>query len=561
MMGLFSRTTALALVTLAVFTAPACTDAARTPAAPGTSTLNNESFFLDGGTAEDDNGRWWRPGADRVFPPRLRYDNAAGAVTTLNTSGPTSVLGHPFFTPLGDNGRACVTCHQPADGMSLSVATIRERWDTTLGKDPLFAAIDGSNCPSLPQARASSHSLLLERGLFRIARPWPPRGADGSQIEPEFTIEVVRDPTGCNQHRTYGLHGTQAMVSVFRRPRPATNLKYVTAVGFSFDPKSGLPMPTDPETGVQTSGNVLSDVRAGTLKAQALDALRTHLELHGDPDPAQLSALLRFEQGLYTAQSSHTVVGDLASGGALGGPDTLATASPGVLQSSANPIWSEFSAWKPRVDGGVSAADASRPAMSADAAPPSQSGARDAGPELPVTDAVRAQRESIARGAALFSTRQFLVSDSTGLTDIGFGNPVRNSCAFCHNMQRVGMDVAPGQVDIGTANEPSASDNAERPQRDLPLFRLTCRPGKRAHPHLGPVVYTHDPGYALSTGRCIDIGKITAQQMRGLSARAPYFSQGNAQTLGELVDFYDRRYQIELTDDEKRDLTHFLEVL
>ena len=49
---------------------------------------------------------------------------------------PLDTKGHPFFEPLGPNGRACVTCHQPADAMSLSAETARERWEVTRGKDP-----------------------------------------------------------------------------------------------------------------------------------------------------------------------------------------------------------------------------------------------------------------------------------------------------------------------------------------------------------------------------------------------------------------------------------------
>ena len=78
--------------------------------------------------------------------------------------------------------------------MSVSVESIREHWRATQGRDPIFAAIDGSNNPSLPQGEASSHSLLLNRGLFRVGMPWPPSG-----VTPEFTIEVVRDPTGVNR--------------------------------------------------------------------------------------------------------------------------------------------------------------------------------------------------------------------------------------------------------------------------------------------------------------------------------------------------------------------------
>jgi hypothetical protein len=85
--------------------------------------------------------------------------------------------------------------------------TARERWDATQGKDPLFAAIDGSNCPALPQDQRASHSLLIERGLFRIQLPWPAKTWNGKPVEPDFTIEVVRDPNGCNSGPTMGRGG------------------------------------------------------------------------------------------------------------------------------------------------------------------------------------------------------------------------------------------------------------------------------------------------------------------------------------------------------------------
>ena len=40
------------------------------------------------------------------------------------------------------------------------------------------------------------------------------------------------------------------------------------------------------------------------------------------------------------------------------------------------------------------------------------------------------------------------------------------------------------------------------------------------------------------------------QQLRGLSARAPYFSNGQSKTLSEVVNFYDTRFDIRLTDQE-----------
>ncbi len=480
-----------------------------------------------GGTAHSTGTGYWTPNSARTFPRLVEYPDATGTIAVLNADGPTATRGNPFFTALGTNGRACVTCHQPDDGMSVSVATIRARWRATGGRDPLFAAIDGSNCPSLPQNLRKSHSLLLHHGLFRIARPWPPRDPDGRVITPQFTIQVVRDPTGCNLDPKYGLYSRHPMISVFRRPRPAANLKYVTAVGFTFDPKDGLPLPIDPETGLRMSGNILADARAGTLKAQVLDAMRTHLQVRGNPNPADVAKVIAFESSLYTAQIADRVGGSLTADGATGGPEALATGKPGELNSPQHPQWSEFFAWARK--------NRARPSA---------------------TPAERAFRASVLRGIELFTKKTFLVRDSAGLNSMNFGNPVRNTCNFCHNMNRTGMDVAPGQVDIGTTNEPRAD-----PQPGLPLFKLTCAPQFPPQPFLGRVVYTHDPGYALTTGKCADIGKITIQSLRGLAARPPYFSNGSAPTIRAVVDFYNRRYRIGLTEREKRDLTNFLSVL
>jgi cytochrome c peroxidase len=78
---------------------------------------------------------------------------------------------------------------------------------------------------------------------------------------------------------------------------------------------------------------------------------------------------------------------------------------------------------------------------------------------------------------------------------------------------------------------------------------------------LGRVIYTQDPGRALISGKCYDVGSIVMAQFRGLAARAPYFSNGSAENIRALVDFYDRRYNIGFTEREKTDLVNFLSVL
>ncbi|MGZ8345666.1 MAG: hypothetical protein ACXWUP_01005 [Allosphingosinicella sp.] len=486
------------------------------------------SALLCGGTVTASVGQeydWWGAGETRAFPATADYPNSQGTLRTLLTGDPVDTRDHPFFAPIGPNGRACITCHQPASAMSLSVDAVRQRWEATQGRDPLFAAIDGSNCPTLPQGRRESHSLLLDHGLIRIQRPWPPRDGQGRAIEADFTIEVVRDPWGCNSGRAYGLSASQPSISVYRRPRPVANLKYLTAVGFAYDPKQGLPLPRDPETAELMSGNLMADGRAGTLQAQLRDAAPTHLEFFEEMDREQRLRIIDFETRIFTAQQRHRVGGSVDDLGAEGGPALLASSQPGQLGSIGRPVWSEFEAWEH---------------IPADA---------------PISAEERAFKESVARGARSFRERTFLITDSAGINSpIGFGNPVRNSCVFCHNMTMMGNDVAPGQVDLGTTNLPFAD-----PAPHLPLFRITCR--GEPHPHYGRNILTHDPGFALTTGRCADVGKITLQSMRGLAARAPYFSNGSARDLRAVVDYYDRRYNIGYTEQEKQDLVNLMSVL
>lgn len=49
--------------------------------------------------------------------------------------------------------------------------------------------------------------------------------------------------------------------------------------------------------------------------------------------------------------------------------------------------------------------------------------------------------------------------------------------------------------------------------------------------------------------------------MRGLAARAPYFHNGAAADLHELVNFYNLRFQMNLTEETKQELIAFLNSL
>src|SRR5581483_6183706 len=384
---------------------------------------------------------WWQPGSGKALPASVHYQDESGELGVLNTSGPIDTRNHPFFTPLGTNGRACITCHQPANAMSISVQTIRERWTATKGKDPLFDPVDGSNCPDLPQDQESAHSLLLNRGLIRVFLPWPPRAADGSAMKPEFQIEVIRDPTGCNNSPKYGLHSANPMVSVYRRPRVAANLKYVTYGGGLFSPKQlAMPMGIDPDTGKPVGMNLMSDARELTLKAQAVDAALNHEQAKAAPTKEQLQKIEDFERQIFIAQTLDKAAGSLEGEDAPTelGPEKLANESPGVLGDNlGTPVFGNFDLWK-------------KPGPRGSAAQ-------------------REARESIARGADVFFTRPFWIRDSQHINTIGLGNPLKRTCSTCHNARMTGQDLVSGWVDLGTTNLPWAGDPP-----DLPLFKITC---------------------------------------------------------------------------------------
>ncbi len=179
----------------------------------------------------------------------------------------------------------------------------------------------------------------------------------------------------------------------------------------------------------------------------------------------------------------------------------------------------------------------------------------------------RAQRSRASRSRAATTcscSARSGSSDSMHLNSVGLGNPVKRTCSTCHGMHMTGMDVANGWMDIGTTNLPWA--------REAPLNPWTTRSAAAAavQSHLqrrrrcrirsSAASSTRRTRAARSiSGKCNDVGAIVMQQFRGLAARAPYFSNGSAATLRELVDFYDRRYTIGYSEQEKQDLVNFPE--
>ena len=512
--GLFC---ALIAAPAAVVAQPAKPPAMLAPATP----LNNAFTGVPSyGSAnligpQDPDKAWMQPGTVNTLFPSTEYLNHEGMVGVVNTAGMMQTAKHPFFDALGSNGRGCVSCHQPSQAMSLAAGNVRQRWEDSQGYllDPVFAAVDGSDCPILPQAEKSSHSLVINRGAFRIALPWPPKDGAGKPVTPDFTISVASDPNGCNSG-TYGPQAKQASISVYRRPRMVANFPQIPGQGCGEDVKMNA---------------IMADGREATLKSQAISAALGHLELKTAPDAKQLKQIVDFECHIFAAQSfdklNWVIVRDGTPPGL--GPQSLAQASkiPTYVKGAGDggPVFLSFANWKASTGESV-------------------------GSTLEAN-----LRRSVARGAELFTTRRFAITGAVGVNTSAA--PVNGTCASCHDVTMSGMASA-HWIDTGSTNQPWAI-----PASDLPLFKITCNPNTPPHPFLGRVIFTQDPGRALVTGKCADVGAITVQQLRGLSARAPYFSNGSARTLGDVVDFYDRRFKTDFTADEKQDLVNFLSVL
>jgi cytochrome c peroxidase len=158
----------------------------------------------------------------------------------------------------------------------------------------------------------------------------------------------------------------------------------------------------------------------------------------------------------------------------------------------------------------------------------------------------------------VLNTRPLTISNVRGLTDnaalakaLGTTVPIapfQGFCTTCHDTPNVGNHSLPLALDIGTGHDPTVETDP-----------LIANPNK---PSTTPfVILTTDPGKGLVTGLCSDVSRTKGPVLRGLAARAPYFHNGAARNLNELLDFYNQRFQMNLTEEEKEQLIAFLNSL
>jgi hypothetical protein len=157
-------------------------------------------------------------------------------------------------------------------------------------------------------------------------------------------------------------------------------------------------------------------------------------------------------------------------------------------------------------------------------------------------------RASVYRGQQIFNTRPIRITGVGGLNDDLNVPEIDGTCGTCHDAPGAGSHSVPAPLDIGIAD-------ASRRTPDMPLYTLR----HKVAPY--EVVQTTDPGRALISGAWKDIGRFKGPVLRALASRPPYFHNGSAKDLAAVVDFYDQRFTIGLSDQDKRDLVAFLRTL
>jgi hypothetical protein len=437
-----------------------------------------------------------------MFP----FINSSGISATHSTSGNGQIdTSGPFFQSLGSNGRSCFSCHRPDQGWSISADAMKLLFALTGGADPVFRPVDGSVCDqgvntSTLAGRIQAYRLLTGRGLIRIAIDVP-AGAD-------FRVVSVQNPYGCNSKST---------LSMYRRPLPSTNLKFLTTV--MWDGRESTPPTTQKIDYVTNPADLLAD-----LADQAKSAVAGHAQGATPLSPQLQQQIVDFESHLFTAQTLDFTAGDLTASGASGGPKAVAAQDffVGINDPlGGNPkgtaftpeIFSLYKSWSHANGfGGVA-------------------------------------RASVARGEVVFNTKPIRITNVRGLNDSLNTPVIAGTCGTCHSSPNVGDHSVGLPIDIGVADTTNSLGVSY-----LPVIT-------QQNIATGETVQTTDPGRALISGKFADIAKFKGPILRGLAARAPYFHNGSADDLSDVVDFYNARFAIGLTQQERADLIAFLKTL
>ena len=447
------------------------------------------------------------------MPNLLPSANDSGFSATFSKVGVIDRTG-PFFQSLGENGRSCSSCHIQGEGWSITPQGVQARFDRTGGTDPIFRTNDGSNSPladvSTVESRRTAYSMLLTKALIRVGIGIP----DGA----EFELAAVDDP--------YGFASAKEL-SLFRRPLPTANLAFLSTV--MWDGRETFKDPKGIDCIVGTT-NCFAPLHFD-LVHQSNTATVDHAQAKQPLTDAQREAIVAFQMNLLTAQVFDRRAGFLTARGARGGPAALSE-QPFYFGIN-DTLVGDYRTHAPFTPVVMNIYDAWAGEITAPASVESES--------------LLAARRAVARGQELFNSKPIQIRGVKGLNDDLGIETVPGTCTTCHNAPNAGDHSTPMPLDIGIAD-------ASRRTPDMPLYTLRNKSS-------GQMVQTTDPGRALITGKWNDIARFKGPILRALAARAPYFHNGMAKNLDEAVDFYDDRFEIRLSTDEKADLIAFLRTL
>lgn len=339
-------------------------------------------------------------------------------------------------------------------------------------------AHDGQNKPG-----ADLSTLAARRAASSILLE---RGAFRIDLGPvpvgpavQFTLESIDDPNEI---------ATPDNIIVYRRPLISANI-----------------LPGTP---------IMWDGREPSLETQANTATVApgHAQGNVSLTTQQRADMAAFQLNLFVAQVIDWGTGDLRRAG--GGPEALA-ATPFVLNQNANKL-----PMPPRLTQDVFT-------LYGDWA-----------------DSGSTKRQRVFRGREIFNKRPIgpVPLQATGFT----------TCSSCHSAldNSGGNDLAatPAPPNLGgnfTNTNVSGggvagvlvapSDIAPFLHQDLPKYTFRHKP-------TGRLVTVTDPGRGLISGIWADIGRFKIPTLRGLAARAPYFHNGSAATLRDVLEHYNTAF-------------------
>ena len=458
-------------------------------------------------------------GFAQTIPNLFPYPNASGVLKTMNVNGTALDISDAFFQSIGSNGRSCATYHQAAQGFSISAQEVKARFEATHGLNPIFRTVDGSNCDhnidtSSEDKRRQAYSLLIQRGVIRVAVAVPSAA--------EFKVVSVANPYGC---------GDTATLSMYRRPLPSTNLSFLSTLmwdGRESSAQTGTKKITFPvNAGDPSSLSLL----LFNLRHQAVDATTGHAQ-GAVPTAAQVDDIVNFEMQLLTAQARDYKAGSLRAEAAMGGPRAL---------------MNQLSAFFVGINDPIGMGPAGEPPFTS-----SIFNLYTAWAGLYPQHHEQNQdhhRAQIARGEAIFNTKPINITNVAGLNDDLNLPVIHGFCGTCHDSPNVGNHSVSAPLNIGVGDLDSPLDVSYLPVMTLENIAT------------GEIKLTTDPGRALITGKWVDVGRLKGPILRGLAARAPYFHNGSAETLDDVLEFYNKRFNVGLTPQEKDDLIAFLRTL